>query len=182
MALDECGYLANQKERVQANVDKLLAWIRREHRHRPRPLAELLEDMEAMRAGRAEAEAPPPEAAEAVRIMSIHAAKGLEFRVVFVSALHRRPERRTPVILFSADWGLGVKWRNPVTGKGVSGEAHAALAERRKRDEEEEENRLLYVAMTRAEDRLILSYARRKQAAKWQKLVEPAVRRRDGGR
>ncbi len=175
MSLDECGYLANQKERVQANVDKLLAWIRREHRHRPRPLAELLEDMEAMRAGRAEAEAPPPEAAEAVRIMSIHAAKGLEFRVVFVSALHRRPERRTPVILFSADWGLGVKWRNPVTGKGVSGEAHAALAERRKRDEEEEENRLLYVAMTRAEDRLILSYARRKQAAKSQKLVESAV-------
>ncbi len=131
--------------------------------------------MEAMRAGRAEAEAPPPEAADAVRIMSIHAAKGLEFPVVFVSALHRSPERRTPVILFSADLGLGVKWRNPVTGKGVSGEAHAALAERRRLDEEGEENRLLYVAMTRAEDRLILSYARGKRTLRWQKLAEKAV-------
>jgi ATP-dependent exoDNAse (exonuclease V) beta subunit len=79
------------------------------------------------------------------------------------------------VILFSADLSLAVKWRNPVTGKGVSGEAHAMLTERRKRDEEAEENRLLYVAMTRAEDHLILSYARRKQSMKWQKLVEPAV-------
>jgi len=174
-ALDECGYLADASERVHANVDKLLAWLRREHRQRPRPLAELLEDLEALRVGRAEADAPPPEAAEAVRIMSIHAAKGLEFRVVFVSALHRGPEKRVPAILFSADLGLGVKWRNPVTGEGLSSATHASLAARRKLDEEAEENRLLYVAMTRAEDRLILSYARRKQGAKWPKLVERAV-------
>jgi ATP-dependent helicase/nuclease subunit A len=174
-ALDECGYLADASERVQANVDKLLAWLRREHRQRPRPLAELLDDLEALRIGRAEADAPPPEAAEAVRIMSIHAAKGLEFHVVFVSALHRGPEKRVPAILFSADLGLGVKWRNPVTGEGVPSATHASLAARRKSDEDAEENRLLYVAMTRAEDRLILSYARRKQGAKWPKLVERAV-------
>jgi ATP-dependent helicase/nuclease subunit A len=57
----------------------------------------------------------------------------------------------------------------------VSSATHAALAARRKLEEEAEENRLLYVAMTRAEDRLILSYARRKQGAKWPKLVERAV-------
>jgi ATP-dependent helicase/nuclease subunit A len=175
MALDECGYPADAADRVQANIDKLLAWVRREHRQRPRPLAELLDDLEALRIGRAEADAPPPDATETVRIMSIHAAKGLEFRVVFVGALHRGPEKRVPAILFSADLGLGVKWRNPATGEGVSSATHAALAGRRKIEEEAEENRLLYVAMTRAEDRLILSYARRKQGAKWPKLVEGAV-------
>ena len=43
-----------------------------------------------------EAEAPPPEAGNVVRLMSIHAAKGLEFQVVFVSALHRGPDRANP--------------------------------------------------------------------------------------
>src|SRR5262249_39297568 len=152
-ALDECGYTVSLNERAQANIDKSLAWLRREHRNRPRPLAELLEDLEAFREAQSEAEAPPPEAAEAVRIMSIHAAKGLEFPVVFVSALHRGPDRRTPVILYSADLGLGAKWRNPATGRGVSDAVHGELSERRKRAEEEEENRLLYVAMTRAEER-----------------------------
>src|SRR5579862_6138097 len=100
-ALDECGYLADLPERSRANVEKLLAWLRREFRNRPRPLAELLDDLEALRFTRSEAEAPPPEASDAVRMMSIHAAKGLEFPVIFVSALHRGPDRRKPVIAVS---------------------------------------------------------------------------------
>ncbi len=171
-ALDECAYAAPLNERARANVDKFLAWLRREHRARPRPLAELLEDLEAFREAQAEAEAPPPEAAAAVRILSIHAAKGLEFPVVFVSALHRGPDRRTPVILFSPESGLGAKWRNPATGCGVSDPVHAALAERRKQAEQKEEHRLLYVALTRAADRLILSHAsQERRASNWVKLA-----------
>ena len=41
--------------------------------------------------------------------------------------------------------------------------------------EKAEENRLLYVAMTRAEDRLILSYAEGKRSSPWQKLAEAVV-------
>jgi ATP-dependent exoDNAse (exonuclease V) beta subunit len=171
-ALDECGFVSAFNARARANIDKFLAWLRREHRAEPRPLAELLEDLEAMREIGSEAEAPPPEAAEAVRIMSIHAAKGLEFPVVILSAMHRGPDRRTPVILFSPDRGLGVKWRNPATGKGTPDAAHRALSTRRKIEDEAEENRLLYVAMTRAEDRLILSYAERKQKSSWMKLAD----------
>ena len=47
MALDQCGYTTGLSDRARANVEKLLAWLRREFRDRPRPLAELLEDLEA---------------------------------------------------------------------------------------------------------------------------------------
>ncbi len=175
VALDQCGYLIGLPERSRANVEKLLAWLRREFRNRPRPLAELLEDLEALRFTRSEAEAPPPEASDAVRVMTIHAAKGLEFPVVFVSALHRRPEAGSAPIIFSRTHGLGVKWRHPATAKGTSDSVHLVLKTDEKIRDEAEENRLLYVAMTRAEQRLILSYTQRKQASPWQKLVEAAI-------
>jgi len=175
MALDQCGYTTGLSERSRANVEKLLAWLRREFRDRPRPLAELLHDLEALRWTQSVAEAPPPDAGDVVRMMTIHAAKGLEFPVVFVSALHRVPDRRRPVIAVSSDLGLGVKWRNPATGQGCSDPVHGELMQQIESKEKAEENRLLYVAMTRAQDRLILSYAERKRSSPWQKLAEPVV-------
>jgi ATP-dependent exoDNAse (exonuclease V) beta subunit len=178
MALDECGYPGRLNDRGRANIDKFLNWIRREFRastRGPRPLAELLEDLEAMRTARVEAEAPAQQAADAVNIMTIHAAKGLEFPVVFVSALHAGRKNSTPVLLFSADLGLGVKWRNPVTGENQKDATHAALSQRLKQDENAEEDRLLYVAMTRAEDRLVLSYARGKRSSPWRKVAEAGI-------
>jgi ATP-dependent helicase/nuclease subunit A len=174
-ALDESGYAAGLPERARANIGKLLSMIRREHATRQRPLAELLDDLESLRATQSEAEAPPPAAGDTVRLTTIHAAKGLEFPVVFVSALHRGPDRRRPVIWFSSTGGLGVKWRNPATGKGQSDTAHLALIEELRCKEEAEENRLLYVAMTRAEERLILSYAERGRPSNWQKLAEGSI-------
>jgi CRISPR-associated protein Cas4 len=157
--------------RARANVDKLASWLRREHRNRPRPLAEMLEDLELL----SEAEAPPPEAGNVVQLMSIHAAKGLEFKVVFLSALQRAADKSTPVIAFSNSTGLGAKWRNPASGKSQPDTAYAALKQERKLREEAEENRLLYVGMTRAEDRLFLTYTKGKSSRGWQKLVESAV-------
>lgn len=155
--------------RARANVDKLCSWLRREHRNRPRPLAEILDDIEFL----VEAEAPPPDAGNVVRLMSIHAAKGLEFKVVFVSAMQRGSDSSSPVIAFSH--AIGAKWRNPATGESQPDTVYAALRQAAKLREEAEENRLLYVAMTRAEDRLFLTYTKGKTARAWQKLVESTV-------
>ncbi|MEI9811287.1 MAG: 3'-5' exonuclease [Acidobacteriota bacterium] len=135
-ALDECGYWGTLTERARANVDKLLSWLRREFRKHPRPLAELLEDLEALRTAQSASDAPPPEAGDVVRMMTIHAAKGLEFPVVFVSALQRGAERRSPALLFSRTLGLGVKWRNPATNEGISDPVHAQLKVTEKAREE----------------------------------------------
>jgi ATP-dependent exoDNAse (exonuclease V) beta subunit len=173
--LDECGYVTGLTVRARANIDKLLAWVRREFSNNPRPLAGLLEDLESLRATRSEAEAPPPEAADVVRILSVHAAKGLEFPVVFVSAMHRTPDQRSSAMSFSSTLGLGWKWRNPVTGEAVPSRVHKLIQEQQKVLDKAEENRLLYVAMTRAEDRLVLSYADKKKKSPWQKIAEAAV-------
>jgi len=175
MALDQCSYTTGLSDRARANVEKLLAWLRREFRDHPRPLAELLEDLEALRWTQSVAEAPPPEAGDVVRVMTIHAAKGLEFPVVFVSALHRGPDRRKPVIAVSRETGLGVKWRHPITGEGCSDSAHSELMRQIDLKEKAEENRLLYVAMTRAQDRLILSHAESKRSSSWRKLAESVI-------
>ena len=175
LALDECGYAAGLTDRARANVEKFLAHIRREHRRQPRLLAELLESLEALRATQSEAEAPPPEAGNVVRVMTIHAAKGLEFPIVFVSALHRGIDQSRPVIASSPQAGLGAKWRNPFTGAGQPDRAHKKIVEEIKEREAAEENRLLYVAMTRAEDHLILSYAEKKRLSGWPKLVTQAI-------
>ncbi len=79
---------------------------------------------------------------------------------------------RKPVIAISRGAGLGVKWRNPVTGEGCSDPAHRAIVEEMDKKEAAEENRLLYVAMTRAQNRLILSYAETRRSSPWQKLAE----------
>jgi len=174
-ALDECGYAAGLTDRARANVEKFFAHIRREHRRQQRPLAELLDGLEALRATQSEAEAPPPEAGNVVRVMTIHAAKGLEFPIVFVSGLHRGIDQSKPVIAFSPRAGLGAKWRNPLTGAGQPDRGHKTIVEEMKEREAAEEDRLLYVAMTRAENHLILSYAEKKRLSGWPKLVTAAI-------
>ncbi len=137
----------NLTPRARANVDKLFSYLRSDRR----PLAEVVDDIELL----SEAEAPPPEAGNVVQLMSIHAAKGLEFKVVFVSALHRGVESSAP----------GLRWRNPATGE----------SQPVKKDQKNEENRLLYVAMTRAAERLYLSYAKVRNSTIWKKLAESSV-------
>ncbi len=96
---------------------------------------------------------------DVVRICSIHKSKGLEFPVVFVSGLGRRFNRRsaTEVPLIHTDLGIAADYvdldrrvRIPTLGK-------MAAASRIRRDQVGEELRVLYVALTRAKQKLILT-------------------------
>jgi ATP-dependent exoDNAse (exonuclease V) beta subunit len=116
-------------------------------------------DQEAVGARELEAVAEE-EAADAVRLLTIHAAKGLEFKVVVVADAGRdRAPPPSDEILALSDGRFGFRVADPVTSERKGAFAYEEVREARKAEERAERLRLYYVAMTRAADRLIVSGA-----------------------
>lgn len=94
--------------------------------------------------------------AEAVRILSVHKSKGLEFPLVIVAGLGKKfnfSDANEPV-QFDA-MGIGVKYVKPDERLGFDSLTKAAFRVRTRRETLSEELRILYVALTRARDALI---------------------------
>jgi ATP-dependent helicase/nuclease subunit A len=116
-------------------------------------------DQEAVGARELEAVAEE-EGADAVRLLTIHAAKGLEFKVVVVADAGRdRAPPPTDEILALSDGRFGFRVADPITSERRGAFSYDAVREARKVEERAERLRLYYVAMTRAKDRLIVSGA-----------------------
>lgn len=174
-AIDDCGYPAEPGSRAWANIEKFLAQVRRAAARMS--LDEFVEELAMVRdSDPREPDAPPEDTANAVNIMTVHSAKGLEFPIVFVAALHKGVEPNPPVVAFSRHIGLGASWLNPGTGDDKDDVFQHALREERKQREKEESNRLLYVAMTRAEQHLVLSASiSGKKRDNWLKVVSESL-------
>ncbi|HET7044361.1 MAG TPA: PD-(D/E)XK nuclease family protein, partial [Gaiellaceae bacterium] len=116
-------------------------------------------DQEAVGARELEA-AAEEEGADVVRLLTIHAAKGLEFKVVIVADAGRdRAQPSSEEILVLPDGRFGFRVADPATGERKPALDYAAVREAEQLEEEAERLRLYYVAMTRAIDRLIVSGA-----------------------
>jgi ATP-dependent exoDNAse (exonuclease V) beta subunit len=164
-ALTDSDYLAAcagglYGEQAAANLNERLLGLARSAEQRGESVRTFagrlrtLADEEARESEAAVAEEHDP---HAVRIMTIHAAKGLEFPVVFVpecaawSAV--QGAERVPL---DPDLGLAVKVAG-ADGKRRFGSHGAAVRSRRCQRELSQSRRLFYVAVTRARDRLVLS-------------------------
>ena len=93
-----------------------------------------------------------------VRIMSIHKSKGLEFPVVLLAGLSKRfnlVDLQRPILVHET-WGVGPKWLDRERMVTYPTLARMAVAHQLDRELRAEELRLLYVAMTRAKEKLIL--------------------------
>ncbi len=97
----------------------------------------------------------------AVSIMSIHKSKGLEFPVVFLCNLSRKfnQEDLRAQILCDKQLGLGLSVADTKQRTRYPSMAKRAIGEKMRSQSLSEEMRVLYVAMTRARDRLIMTYA-----------------------
>ncbi|MBF8983398.1 helicase-exonuclease AddAB subunit AddA [Lutibacter sp. B2] len=113
-----------------------------------------------------------------VRIMSIHKSKGLEFPVVIAAAMGKQFNLRdtNAQVLFHKDLGVGPKYVDPDLRQYTDTIAKIAMKNKIKIESLSEEMRILYVALTRAKDKLILIGSVRdieKTAKKWTNSITP---------
>lgn len=96
---------------------------------------------------------------DVVHIMSIHKSKGLEFPVVFVADMGKAFNRRDTQdqILFHNRLGIGLKQYDPEWRMSYPTLIWSGIAAQLRWEGTAEEERILYVAMTRARDQLILT-------------------------
>ena len=162
--IDELMNSALEFERNEiASLDRFLAWFSR---------------------GTVDVQRDPGQPANEVRVMTVHGAKGLEAPVVIVADATADPMRlgRTPLTLPHAIEGQQAPLLRPKKDERCSPFAEVIEAEERR--DLEEHWRLLYVALTRAADRLIVSGVRPKErkdgadprpANCWHRIVEQAM-------
>jgi ATP-dependent helicase/nuclease subunit A len=141
-----------------ANLRKLFTLAERfEHAgaHLVRDFVRYVEEFEAI--GSREGEGQIDDSANAVRLMTIHQAKGSEFKVVIIPNLHHR-SMKPQEHWYALDRHRGLTVKVPDgRGKQVAGCTLENFRERNRQREYFESVRLLYVAATRAKDRLIFA-------------------------
>lgn len=138
------------KQRV-ANVYKFLE-MAREYTEKENGTIEdfinYIEDMKRKNVDESQAKIQS-EDGDSVKIMTIHKSKGLQFKVVIIPQMAKGFNKDTSSILFEKNLGLGIKHEDL---SPIYNEIYNSIKEK----EERENKRILYVAMTRAEERLIL--------------------------
>ena len=99
------------------------------------------------------------ESRDAVRIMSIHKSKGLEFPICIVAGLSKKMNQQdiNASLVCDMDLGIGMEYRNAKTRIRNSDFRRNVLSEKMRIDNLGEELRILYVAMTRAKEKLIMT-------------------------
>ncbi len=162
-AVSECGYEAWLRSteggtRAVANVHKLLRILR--------TLAGSIDSFdgvsaaldELLNAAPTESEADEPfRSNNALELLTMHSAKGMEFPAVVVAGLQYSRSHVEDPLTFSPERGIGVKWRSPIGGKPCGDPAHSAVEQQMRSRDSAETDRLFYVAATRAEQHLLFS-------------------------
>jgi len=140
-----------QGHRLRRNVDKLLADA---HTSQLISLGDFLEYVQTLEDNGAREGEAPVEAGGAVQLMTVHKAKGLEFPIVVMADAAHETHHHSGKVLLDDQLGLQIDLTD-ADGAHPIGYRLARLNEQAK--DEAEDKRLLYVAATRAKEKLIVS-------------------------
>ncbi|HEY1174126.1 MAG TPA: helicase-exonuclease AddAB subunit AddA [Verrucomicrobiae bacterium] len=146
------------EERV-ANVKRLLDLARRYDPYQRQGLFRFLQFIEAQEEVEHDLEPAPPRHPDAVQLMTVHKSKGLEFPVVVLANINRIENVRSVStdLLWSEGLGLAPRIVLEDTDQRYPSLPHWLIKRRELHEMKGEEMRLLYVALTRARDTLILT-------------------------
>lgn len=144
-----------------ANMKKFVQ-IAREYENRSRislgDFMRLIEHFESNEIKESEAQVDLEDSSDAVRLMTIHTAKGLEFKICFVADISRRQNRpESKVFVADTENGCSFCLRGEVDSERKDfASSYKIIREAERRRERDEQKRLFYVALTRAKSKLIL--------------------------
>ena len=162
----------------QANLRLLLEKAETYENNSGKGLFHFIRFVEDMKTAETESSAAKlqSEADDLVRVMTIHKSKGLEFPVVFVADLGKQfneADTRAAVITHQ-EWGYGMDYMDLDHRASYRTLSKTALAEAIKLENLSEEMRVLYVALTRAKEKLILTGTVRNLQRSVEKWAETA--------
>lgn len=155
----------------RANVEQFLELAQKFDQFQRHGLFRFLKFVDAQRAAGIEPDVAAAADENAVRLMSIHQSKGLEFPIVALADLGKpfNTQDLRGEIIFDETFGLCPLIKPPHTGRRYPSLPYWLAQQRQRREQWGEELRLLYVALTRARDTLILTAAisERKWESPW---------------
>lgn len=143
-------------DRRRGNIEKLLQLADDSGKNTLGEFSQYLSDLTAREAREGEALL---EADDSVRLMTVHASKGLEFPMVILADAAWSGASASPMLLADSQRGLSCKVYAPASNRYESGFAHKRNIALQRLKEAAEAKRLLYVAATRAQDYLLISGA-----------------------
>jgi len=144
---------------IRANIEKLTGILMSEgEQFDPGKAVEFMRWLRSQDTTDAQALFAPLGMSGAVTLATVHQAKGREWPVVVVADLGGKPGgRNQSQIIWDENTGLAFRWLNPTTGETETPSGLLSASENAKAREEAENERVLYVALTRPRDYLILS-------------------------
>ena len=149
---------SNGKKRY-ANLMKIVELCKNQEDFEPLTLRDFIEIVEGYKFREIrESEAPvESEEDDVVKLITTHSAKGLEFPVVIVADVDRDNTRPSDYFVYSKNHGISFKILNPLTNEAEVPLSYERINDEIKEKELSESKRLLFVAMTRAQEHLIIS-------------------------
>ena len=170
LLLDETAYeifssMVDASGGRAANIDRFISMIETLESEAPVTLRSLVNYLKDLRFHGARLGETPvsADATNAVRLMTVHAAKGLQFPVVILPDLIRRPVAQKGAWCFVRGKGLGIKHSEELLKYSLE-------------EDERESRRLLYVALTRAREKLIIPLHNGDDVkGRWHQWLKPLV-------